>query len=104
MFNLDRFIEECKAAVARDSSHRSVREILKRAVSEPSSLIGRLGEPQRAEAQKLYQSPTLTILNVVWGPHMTFLPLTFKPADGEDRKTKTAGSPQRFLNFKSNCV
>jgi len=74
MFDLDRFIEDCKTAVSGDRSHKSVREVVKRAVSEPSSLIGRIGEPQRAEAQKLYHSPNLTILNVIWGAQMTFLP------------------------------
>ena len=74
MFDLDRLIEDCKAAVARDGTHKSVREIVKRTVSEPASVISRLGEPRWAESQKLYQSPKLTILNVIWGPQMTFLP------------------------------
>jgi predicted metal-dependent enzyme (double-stranded beta helix superfamily) len=74
MFDLDRFIENCKAAVESDSSHKSVREVVKRAVSEPTSLIDRFGEPRWAESQKLYQSPRLTIQNVIWGPHMSFLP------------------------------
>jgi predicted metal-dependent enzyme (double-stranded beta helix superfamily) len=74
MFDLDKFIEECKTEVARDNSHRSVREIVKSALSDPSALMARIGEPLRAGAQKLYHSPTLTILNVIWGPEMTFLP------------------------------
>ena len=37
----------------------------------PSS---RLGEPKRAEIQKLYHAPDLTILNVVWAPRMTLMP------------------------------
>jgi hypothetical protein len=39
----------------------------------PAVLNG-LGEPKRAEVQKLYHSDTLTILNVVWGPKMTIMP------------------------------
>jgi predicted metal-dependent enzyme (double-stranded beta helix superfamily) len=74
MFDLDRFIEDCKSAVLRDSTHKSVLEIVERAMGEPSSIVGRIGEPQRAQSQKLYHSPTLTVLNVIWGPHMTFLP------------------------------
>ena len=45
-----------------------------RAVSDPNGVIKRLGEPQRAEIQKLYQSPDLTILNVIWAPSMTMVP------------------------------
>jgi predicted metal-dependent enzyme (double-stranded beta helix superfamily) len=33
-----------------------------------------LGEPKRAELQKLYHASDLTILNVIWGPMMTVAP------------------------------
>jgi predicted metal-dependent enzyme (double-stranded beta helix superfamily) len=33
-----------------------------------------LGEPTRAGVYPVYQSSELTILNLVWGPHMTILP------------------------------
>jgi hypothetical protein len=62
MFDLDRFIGECRAAVSPDPSHKSVREIVARAVSEPAAVIAGLGAPARAEVQTLYSSPELTIL------------------------------------------
>ena len=74
MFDLDRFIAECRAAVSLDPSHKSVREIVARAVSEPAAVIAGLGAPARAEVQRLYSSPELTILNVIWGPRMTIMP------------------------------
>jgi predicted metal-dependent enzyme (double-stranded beta helix superfamily) len=74
MFDLERFIADCRAAAARDASHKSVREIVARAVAEPASVIAGLGEPTRAEVQRLYTSDALTILNVVWGPGMTVRP------------------------------
>lgn len=74
MFDLDRFVEDCRAALSADSSHKSVREVVARAVSEPAGVLAGLGEPRRAEVQKLYHAPDLTILNVVWGPHMTIRP------------------------------
>jgi predicted metal-dependent enzyme (double-stranded beta helix superfamily) len=33
-----------------------------------------LGDPKRGEIQKLYHSPELTILNVMWAPMMTIMP------------------------------
>ena len=45
-----------------------------RAVSDPTAVLARLGEPARAEVQKLYRAPDLTILNVIWGPRMTIMP------------------------------
>jgi predicted metal-dependent enzyme (double-stranded beta helix superfamily) len=75
MFDLDRFIADCRAAIAADPSHRAVREIVARAVSsDPSAVLAGIGEPERAGVEPLYRSDTLTILNVVWGPRMTVIP------------------------------
>ena len=72
--DLERFIEDCRAAHAADRSHKAVREVVARAVSEPGAVLQWLGAPQRGEVQKLYHSPELTILNVVWAPYMTIYP------------------------------
>jgi predicted metal-dependent enzyme (double-stranded beta helix superfamily) len=74
MFDLQQFIADCRLALAEDQSHKSVREVVARAVSDPSSVLKGLGEPRRAEVKKLYQSGDLTILNVIWGPRMTIMP------------------------------
>jgi predicted metal-dependent enzyme (double-stranded beta helix superfamily) len=74
VFDLDRFTEDCRTALAADPSHKSVREVVARAVSEPAAVLAGLGEPRRAEVQKLYHAPDLTVLNVIWGPRMTIMP------------------------------
>jgi len=74
VFELERFTEECRAAVRADPTHRATREVVARAVSDPAGVLAGLGEPRRAEVQKLYHAPDLTILNVVWGPGMTVRP------------------------------
>jgi predicted metal-dependent enzyme (double-stranded beta helix superfamily) len=74
MFELERFVEECRAALAEDASHRGVREVVARAVADPDAVLRGLGEPKRAEIQKLHHAPDLTILNVVWAPRMTIMP------------------------------
>jgi predicted metal-dependent enzyme (double-stranded beta helix superfamily) len=74
VFDLDRFILECRAAVSLDASHKSAREIVARAVSEPAAVIAGLGASARAEVQTLHSSAELTILNVIWGPGMTIMP------------------------------
>src|SRR6476660_4204027 len=73
-FELERFIAECRAAHQADRSHKLVREVVARAVSDPSAVLKGLGEPKRGEVQKLYHSDTLTILNVIWAPKMTVMP------------------------------
>jgi predicted metal-dependent enzyme (double-stranded beta helix superfamily) len=74
MFDLEQFTADCRAALAADSSHRLVREVVARAVSDPNAVLKGIGEPKRAEVQKLYHAPDLTILNVIWGPMMTIMP------------------------------
>jgi predicted metal-dependent enzyme (double-stranded beta helix superfamily) len=74
MFDLEQFTADCRAALKADSPHKSVREVVARAVADPAGILWRLGEPKRAEAQKLYHGPELTILNVIWAPMMTVMP------------------------------
>jgi predicted metal-dependent enzyme (double-stranded beta helix superfamily) len=74
MFDLDQFTADCRAALAADRSHKLVREVVAHAVSEPRSVLKRLGEPTRAGLNTLYRSDDLTILNIVWGPYMTLVP------------------------------
>jgi predicted metal-dependent enzyme (double-stranded beta helix superfamily) len=74
MFDLDRFIDDCRAAVREDRTHRAAREVLARANSDPAAILGALGEPATAGVTPLYKSAELTILNVVWGRRMTIMP------------------------------
>jgi predicted metal-dependent enzyme (double-stranded beta helix superfamily) len=70
MFELDRFIADCRA----EASHAAVREVVARAVCEPDAILRALGEPKRAQIQTLHRSSDLTILNVIWAPRMVLLP------------------------------
>jgi len=74
MFELDRFIADCRAAVGADATHKGVREVVARAVSAPGAVLKGLGEPKRGMVQPLHHSRELTILNVIWAPYMTILP------------------------------
>jgi predicted metal-dependent enzyme (double-stranded beta helix superfamily) len=73
-FHLDQFIADCRDARDADPSHKLVREVVARAVSDPAAILKALGEPKRSGVQKLYHSDTLTILNVIWAPKMTVMP------------------------------
>jgi predicted metal-dependent enzyme (double-stranded beta helix superfamily) len=74
MFDLERFIADCRAAFAEDPTHKGVREVLAKAVSDPATVLKGMGEPKRAEIQNLFQSDKLTIINVVWAPGMMVMP------------------------------
>jgi len=70
MFDLERFIADCRA----DPSAAAVRETVARTVADPAAVIARLGAPRAAGVQELYHAKDLTIVNLVWGPMMTFFP------------------------------
>jgi len=51
MFELDQFIADCKAALKADRSHKSVREVVARAISDPNAVLKALGEPRNLKCR-----------------------------------------------------
>ncbi len=74
MFDQDQFVADCRAAIKDDATHKAVREVVAKAVSDPGAVLKGLGEPERAGIGNIYQSDELTILNIIWGPGMTLCP------------------------------
>lgn len=73
MFDLDRFVADCRAAL-RDRSGAAVQEVLARAVADPAGLTCALGEPKGCMNDVLFHDQDLTVLNLAWGPHQWTLP------------------------------
>ena len=74
MFDLDRFVSDCREANTETDARTAVQEVVARAMTNSNALLEALGEPQRAGVQKLYHDDKLTVLNLIWGPHMTLMP------------------------------
>jgi predicted metal-dependent enzyme (double-stranded beta helix superfamily) len=75
MFEKDRFIENCRAAVQNERDARAaIRQLVVAAVASPREVLRGLGEPQRSGVEVLYHGPDLTILNLSWGPLMHIRP------------------------------
>ena len=74
MLDVERFIGDCRQAVAGSDGQKAIQALVERAVSDPSGVLAGLGEPERAGVQKIHVSDNLTILNVIWGPQMTLMP------------------------------
>lgn len=51
MFDLDRFKADCSVAVKERAALQAVRDVVARAVEEPTAVLKALGEPARAEVQ-----------------------------------------------------
>ncbi|HWS45860.1 MAG TPA: hypothetical protein VN636_08370 [Acidimicrobiia bacterium] len=73
MFDLDVFLSDCVAARHEADPHLAIKEVVARAVANPSALLAAL-PPERAAIKRLHVSDDLTVLNVVWAPGMRFGP------------------------------
>jgi predicted metal-dependent enzyme (double-stranded beta helix superfamily) len=74
VFDLDRFIADCRNAMASGGGQPTIRALLQEAVADPCQVVHALGEPKRAGIELLWRSEDLTVVNLVWGPHMTAMP------------------------------
>ncbi len=72
MFRKDRFVEDCKSAVA--DGQKAVRELVLEAVADPSAIIAELGVPDKPGVYPFYHGDDLTVINFVWAPCMTLMP------------------------------
>ena len=74
MLDLDRLIEDCRAALSESDARAAVDEVVRRAVGDPGAVVAALGEPRRVVTETLYTSAQLSIFNVLWGPGLDFYP------------------------------
>jgi predicted metal-dependent enzyme (double-stranded beta helix superfamily) len=74
MFDPEQLIVDCRSAISSHQAVRHIREILARAVSDPSVVLRALGDLQAGGIDPLYRSPELTIINVCWLPNMVIMP------------------------------
>ncbi|WP_460454852.1 hypothetical protein [Arenimonas aestuarii] len=72
--DLERFVEDCVSANRESDAQTAVREVLARAVSQPSAVLAALGAPDRAGLNVLVRSQTLTIFAASWTPQMNLMP------------------------------
>src|SRR6185503_3940819 len=74
MLNLDNFITDCRAALTQPTPELAIKEILARALANPSEIEAALGTPSQANITPLHHDRDLTILNIVWAPGMAAYP------------------------------
>jgi predicted metal-dependent enzyme (double-stranded beta helix superfamily) len=73
VFDLDAFVAECRAAAAHSESRVAIREVLTRAVRSSDDVADEL-RPTEGGITVLHHAPELTVLHVVWAPHMVLNP------------------------------
>ena len=74
MFDLDAFIASTTDALSETQPALAVKELVERAVSRPGEIDAALGEVDRGGMRTLHASADLTILQLVWPPHLVLFP------------------------------
>jgi predicted metal-dependent enzyme (double-stranded beta helix superfamily) len=73
MFDVDDLVVQCIAATGDPEPRLATRDVLKRALAEADD-VARILNPTNGGLELLYNTPELTVLNIVWAPGMTLLP------------------------------
>jgi len=95
MFDVEVLIEECKVAVRDADPRGAVRDVVARTVERPGDVAAVLGKTEGG-IDVVYESDDLTILNVVWAPHMTGRSGSLRPVTGDSRRaTPSVSVPTR---------
>ena len=71
---MQKFIEDCIAANKESNSQEAVKEVLAKAVSDPSAMLKAIGEPAEAGLKVFLRSKELTIFAATWTPQMNLMP------------------------------
>ena len=74
MFDIERFVADCRAARQESSPELAVKEVVARAMSRPGEVEQALGTPQCGEVVTLHRSPELTVIKAIWAPGISFYP------------------------------
>ena len=73
MFDVEQFIADLRSTLS-ERSRKALKEVVARAVSDPSAVVRALGEPDKAGVNVLHRSPELTVLTLAWSPLQVTLP------------------------------
>jgi predicted metal-dependent enzyme (double-stranded beta helix superfamily) len=74
MFDVERFVTDCRRALKEPSPELAVKDVVEGAMARPGEVERALGTPHWAEIATLHRADDLTILNVVWAPGMAIYP------------------------------
>jgi predicted metal-dependent enzyme (double-stranded beta helix superfamily) len=74
LVEMQKFIEDCIVANKESDPQEAVKEVLAKAVSEPSAMLKAIGNPTEAGLKVFHRSKQLTIFAASWTPQMNLMP------------------------------
>jgi len=73
-FDRERFLEDCRSALAEDLPQLAVREVIERAIGTPSAVQADFGVADGWRIDVLHNDEDLTIMHFVWPPKVDLFP------------------------------
>lgn len=74
MFDVDELVQSCRDALREATPALAVKEVVARAIADQSGIEGALGVPSEGGITTLHRSDDLTVLHIVWSPHVRLYP------------------------------
>lgn len=74
MFDIEAFVTECRSVLTERTPALAIKELVERAVSDPSEIDDALGASTRGGLRKLHHAADLTVLQFVWPPGVVLFP------------------------------
>ncbi|GAA4300733.1 hypothetical protein [Aestuariibaculum suncheonense] len=74
LIEMHKFIEDCITANKDSNPQEAVKEVLARAVSNPSEMLKAIGPPTEAGLKVFLRSKDITIFAASWTPQMNLMP------------------------------
>jgi len=74
LFEMQSFVEDCIAASRESDPQEAVKEVMARAVADPSVMLKAIGDPTEAGLKVFLRSHELTIFAASWTPQMNLMP------------------------------
>ena len=71
---ISKLIENCLDALNQEKPQQRIKQLIQDIIETPETLYQAIGLPTQGGIEKLFVSERLTVINVVWAPHMTMLP------------------------------
>ncbi|NNE95484.1 MAG: hypothetical protein HKN24_05595 [Acidimicrobiales bacterium] len=73
-FDVDDFVEQCRAALDESEPQLAVRDVVARAVSQPAAIKAALGTPNGWKTEPLHIDDRFTVLHFIWPPTLELFP------------------------------
>jgi predicted metal-dependent enzyme (double-stranded beta helix superfamily) len=73
MFDIDTFVADCQRAADDSDPRGAIRELLQQTMASCDDVAAALAKDEGG-LNIIHSAPDLTVLNVIWAPHMTLYP------------------------------